>query len=133
MLCRNEWRTRAADSIEAHKKRELAKIDVIELEAVKGWERSVGIHKVTTTKKTTVKGDDRALDAPPEIPADEITVKTQPSPGNPRFLDIILKCTEARRRILGLDAPANVRVDDLQQNIDAVLGARARRLDGQKP
>jgi hypothetical protein len=99
---------------------------------VKGWERSVGTHKVTTTKKIAVKGDDRALDAPPEIPADEITVKTQPSPGNPRFLDIILKCTEARRRILGLDAPANVRVDDFQQNIDAILGARARRLDGQK-
>jgi hypothetical protein len=123
----------AADSIEKHKQRELPKIDVIESEAVKGWERSIGIHKVTTTKKITIKAEDGGSSAKLEAPACEISVKSQVMEGNPRFLDTVLKCIDARRKILGLDAPANIKVDGHQDDIDAVLGARAMRLPQNDP
>lgn len=110
-VAREQWRTRAGDAIEEHKKRELAKIDQVELEAWRGWQRTIGVHRIETRKNTTVEatralGDGGSITV--DIPAEEIVNKREKLAGDPRFLEIITRCIESRRKILGLDAPAQV-------------------------
>jgi hypothetical protein len=103
-IAREEWRTRYADAIESHKQRELAKLDVVEIEAWRAWQRSIGKY-VIETRKSTVIGETKA-EGVDEVPGEEITRKTERLAGDPRFLQIIQGCIESRRKILGLDAPA---------------------------
>lgn len=92
---REQWRTRAVEAIEVHKQRELGRIDHLEVEAWKGWERSIG--KVKTIKTESGTGA--------QGPIDKTSETTEKKAGDPRFLDIVGKCVESRRKILGLDAP----------------------------
>ena len=101
---REQWRTRAADAIEKHKERELAKIDAVEVEAWKGWQRTIGYYVTTTVKSTTVKTGASDGDMV-ELPGLEETKKKEKLAGDPRFLDIIHRCICKRCDILGLDAP----------------------------
>jgi hypothetical protein len=95
---REDWRTKATDNIEKKKAMELGRVDMIEVEAWKAWERSVG----TTTKTTTTKrGKDVTV---------SVVVDTQS--GDARYLDQIHKCVEQRRRILGLDEPNRSTIED---------------------
>jgi hypothetical protein len=92
---REQWRARAADTIEIHKQRELARIDNLEVEAWRGWKRSIG--KVKTTKTETGQTATGPIDKTSE------TIQYQA--GDPRFLDNIARCIESRRKIMGLDTP----------------------------
>jgi hypothetical protein len=124
--CRAQWRTKCTDAIEVQKNRELGRIDHIEAEAWRAWDRTIGLHEVKTTKTTTVSaaGDNADI----SIPADEITRKHERLAGDPRFLEIALKCVDSRRKILGLDAPSQVQVGGLD-NVMSVLQARIARID----
>jgi hypothetical protein len=131
-IARELWRTRAADSIARHKEREITKLDVVELEAWRGWQRSIGVVTIETVKNKTED----------EINFDERTTRSEPHAGDPRFLAIITTCVEQRRRLLGLDAPTQVSVTGLE-NIADILANRASRMElpeasydvpeGQKP
>jgi hypothetical protein len=93
-------RSRAVESIEIHRQRELGKLDHIEYEAWRGWKRSIG-KKVTLRTETgtgTIGGGKLGN-------IDKEFTETHRDAGDPRFLDIGLKCVESRRKILGLDAP----------------------------
>ena len=75
------------------KRIELDRIDVVERNAWEGWENS---------KRDTVKT------GPGKYSETEVT--TTSNSGNPRFLEIVIKCIERRCRLLGIDAPIQAEI-----------------------
>lgn len=118
---REQWRTRAADAIETLKQRELAKIDVIEVEAWRGWERSCK-PEITKVEKTGNRPGDQGG------PFDEQAVTKKGQAGDPRFLQIIDGCIESRRKILGLDAPAKSTIELTGETLEAMVARRRQKL-----
>jgi hypothetical protein len=88
---RQAWRESAIRDFDAARDLELARLDRIEREAWAAWERSK-----QPSQSATVNGEAGSQTA-------KRTVKHQN--GDPRFLDIALRCNEARRQILGIDSP----------------------------
>lgn len=89
-----QWRDAAVRDFDGQRERELRKLDALELEAWKAWQRSQ-------------KPSQEAV-----ITSDGTTQKTQKKVaeqfGDPRFLEQISKCIASRRALLGLDAPVKV-------------------------
>lgn len=83
---RDMWRERASQHFEDHIADVLATIDVAQREAFEAWNASKG-ERVTTTE-TTRNGDST------------LTVKTQHSAGDPRFLVVIERLVDQRIRAL---------------------------------
>jgi len=88
------WRESAIRDFDAARDQELARLQRLEREAWAAWERSK-----QPSQSATVNGEAGAQTA-------RRTVKHQY--GDPRFLDIALRCSEARRQLLGLDAPTKI-------------------------
>ena len=88
------WRESAIRDFDEARNQELARLQRMEREAWSAWERSK-----QPSQTATVNGEAGAQTA-------RRTVKHQY--GDPRFLDIALRCSEARRQLLGLDAPAKI-------------------------
>jgi hypothetical protein len=84
---RREWRESRIRDYDAHHDLELRKLDAIEAEAWKAWERS---KEDAVTVKVGARGT-------------ETTTKGQA--GDPRFLETIRGCIVRRSALLGLDAP----------------------------
>jgi len=88
------WRESMIRDFDAARDVELARLQRLEREAWAAWERSK-----QPSQTATVNGEAGAQTA-------RRTVKHQY--GDPRFLDIALRCSEARRQLLGLDAPTKI-------------------------
>lgn len=86
------WRNRAAQLIGERKAEELAKLDRLEREAWEGWERSRS-DAVRKHAKRTGKGADAT---------EEVGTSTEHRDGNPKFLELVLRCVEKRLEVLGL-------------------------------
>jgi Putative ATPase subunit of terminase (gpP-like) len=85
---RKEWRASMIRDFDLQREEELKKLRLVETEAWGGYERSQKPHQ-----EARVKENDQSK-----------AVKTMKSRiGDPRFLDIVLKCTSARRALLDLD------------------------------
>ena len=89
-----EWKQRARFNIEEHIAIELKKIAQLEQEAHEGFEKSKREKRVASvTKRSTLIGEETVASAT-QIDREE---------GDPRFLTIILNCSEKRIKLLGLD------------------------------
>lgn len=114
--CREEWKARAAEDFKAHVAESLARVDRLELEAWRAWERSVGTHKkrVEKSEPTIPAPTQETMDPLPAMaPVDavtEVTVTTEKLNGDPRYLERIAGCIDRRIKLLGLDAPKRVDV-----------------------
>jgi biotin operon repressor len=90
---RQKWREDRNEQIDTIKQRELAKVDLLEEEALAAWERSqddeVKVETEFADKKTGKKSKETRVG----------------QAGDPRFLQQIERCIKSRREILGLDAP----------------------------
>jgi hypothetical protein len=91
---RQAWQESSIRDFDAARNLELARLDRIEREAWAAWERSK-----QPSQSATVNGEAGSQTA-------RRTVKHQY--GDPRFLDIALRCNDARREILGIDAPTKI-------------------------
>lgn len=94
---RAEWRERREFAMDKSIEEQLAKIDEAERAAWVAYERSVqnAVAKITTTDddgKTTTRDEERG------------------QAGDPRFIDIVLRCVKQRCELLGLDAPKKTEV-----------------------
>lgn len=116
---REQWRTSCIDSIAQLKQRELGRIDHLEIEAYRGWQRSCKPALIEHEKSGNRPGDQGG-------PYDERSTERKHQAGDPRFLTIVGSCIESRRKILGLDAPAQVQMSGLD-DVAAILMARAQR------
>jgi len=96
------WRESSLIDIDEAKARELAKVDRLEREYWTAWERSrKDIVIVTQAGKMPPKGEDGA--------PDRVTRITKPQEGNPRFLAGVQWCIDRRCKIIGVDAPAEMK------------------------
>ncbi len=91
---REAWRESSIRDFDAARDLELERLARIEREAWAAWQRSQ-----QPSQSATVDGEAGSQKA-------KRTVKHQY--GDPRFLDIALRCNEARRKLLGIDAPVKV-------------------------
>jgi hypothetical protein len=87
---RAEWRSRREQKVAAFVEEQLAKIDNCERVAWLGWERST-LDAVTVTTEGEKTSEERRGQA-----------------GDPRFLEIALKCVKQRCELLGLNAAAKI-------------------------
>lgn len=85
---RKAWLAEAVRSIDEIKARELAKIDAAEAEAWKAWTKSQENAEVLRAK---IRGTNQ-----------ETEKISKGQAGDPRFLEIILKCVQRRCEILGV-------------------------------
>lgn len=98
-----EWRAQAINKIDELKARDLAKLLDIERTASEAWERSL-----QTSEKTTHEHDEiparitkKLKKFKPAKPILKVSVVKENRDGDPRFLEIILKCIAQRSEILG--------------------------------
>ncbi len=92
------------------KGQELAKLGLIEREAWEGWKRSIGQAVTTTTREGGKNGQ-------------ETTVRTEDLAGDPRFPQVILQAIEKRCKLMGLDAPLKLSIDEIDAAIEGLIGA----------
>ncbi len=97
---RAEWAAAAAADVGVVKARELAKLDAMEAELWEAWRRSVGEHVKQTRTTTPGPGDTVRV---------EVSEVREELAGDPRYLAQIRDCVERRCKILGLDAPKELR------------------------
>jgi hypothetical protein len=96
------WQRDGLQPFDHHKARELGRLEEVEREAWKAWNRSIGVNQ-KRTKSTKAKGDAATGQmSNPEV--GNSTVETD-SPGVPRFLQLVLSCIDRRCRLLRLSAP----------------------------
>lgn len=91
-----QWRAESRKSLDELKSRELAKIDLIEQEAWKAWERSC--------EQALKMREDYAFNSEGTRQRKKAQALREDQAGNPKFLDVIAKCIDRRCKLLGLDA-----------------------------
>lgn len=96
---RARWRNEMIRDFGEAVARELAKLDKIEAEAWLAWRRTIGKHKITTEEEADKIAGEAMLRG------SKVSVKTESLAGDPRFLEVALKCSAERRKLIGLDAP----------------------------
>lgn len=88
------WRESSIRDFDAQRDLEIARLNQIEKEAWAAWERSQ--QPAQTAVVSGAAGSQTA----------KRTLRHQC--GNPRFLELALRCNEERRKLLGLDAPLKI-------------------------
>lgn len=94
----DRWERSAVNHIEQRKAQELAKLNLVETAAWDGFEKSLQDRE----KRITGINARGSID----------TTTQEGQAGDPRYLDIILKCVDKRCQILGLDAPTKIAPTD---------------------
>lgn len=110
-IIQKRWRESSIINFNEAKQRELARIDALEREAWQAFERSKAEHKRTRQSKRT-GGETESSDA---------FIEREDRDGDPRFMEIILKCIVQRSNILGINAAMRVGPADWRDEI-AKLG-----------
>lgn len=97
----SEWRDERKDMIDLVIDRELRKLDVIEYECWKAWEKSKGGKRITRISGGATSGE--------SIGGGTIKERTiEETFGDPRFFEKILTCMDRRKELLGYAAPKKV-------------------------
>jgi len=90
-----EWKESSLRDLDLARDIELKRVDSIQAEASEAWQKSK-----KPAQSAVVTGEGRA---------DQKVRKTMKNQhGDPRYLDIMLKCVASRRAVLGLDAPTQL-------------------------
>ncbi len=97
---REQWRTQATADMAGRVNAELAVLDEVARQAWEGWHRSIGRH---VRKVERIGRTDGKAAASVETVSEELA-------GAVEFLNTIVKCSERRAKILGLDAPKQLNV-----------------------
>lgn len=105
------WREAQLVNFNEARQRELARLDIIEAELWNAWERSCKRSSSTRDRERRLPGivpraADHAADAEEQKLLErverEISVRIEERDGDPRFMELVLKCVQARARLLGL-------------------------------
>lgn len=101
------WKREHEENIDLYITKELSKLDKIEAELWDAWERSKK-RIVSKIRQSGLK-----------------TERSETFAGNPRYLDLVLSVQQRRAKLLGLDSPVKV---DLQ-NVNVSVDSSAPRYD----
>ena len=102
---RKRWLAEATLAMDERKAQELARIDLVEEEAWKGWQRSIAEQKIYTkrTRYVRVPVKKGRKSAHKKIPAEQISEETiKTCSGDPRFLEQIERCVTLRLKVFAL-------------------------------
>lgn len=91
------WRHAANDSLTQLKAQELARLDIVEAEAWRAYERSQAERTAAEERFSYDRDGQRVRDGG--------KAKRQTRDGDARFLQIVLDCVDRRIKLLGLDSP----------------------------
>ena len=137
---KKRWAESEISNIDERIVQELTKIDLVEREAYLAWEKSKGSKFTISEKKViatadnkqTVVTDKGELVVEPtnetQIGLAERTTKQEETVGDPRWLDIINKCIDRRIRLLGLDAPKKIIIEDETEEQQAEIQSRKAQI-----
>ncbi len=95
----DNWVSSALFDFDAAKKKELQNINKTELEAWRAWKQS--------KKLKTIKTHEEGIREKGRVNID--TTRKFKDVGDPRYLDIVMRCIDKRCKILGLDAPQEMK------------------------
>ena len=96
----SQWEESRNKFIDHHKTIELEKLNILERTYWEAWEKSTRDTVVSQTKK---KGSPKSVDNVEKTEQDRFNM------GDPRYLQGIERCIEARCKILGLNAPKEIK------------------------
>lgn len=98
-----EWKKETLKDADEYVRLELKKLDTLENEAWNAWEASK--KKKSNKSRTSKKPNkvDAELNDPGYYGYTEVSEET--TPGNPKFLDLLLNIQQRRARLLGYDSP----------------------------
>jgi hypothetical protein len=100
------WWEASLQAIDEIKSRELAKIDILELEYWNAWKRSqLNTEQSTTEDLGSMEFKDLLTGEITERKRVKTIKKSEGQSGNPSFLEGVLKCINKRCEILGIDSP----------------------------
>ena len=104
---RKEWMKDSVSALDQKKAMELARISTVEAEAWSAWEKSKRdkVRKVSGKVVTTGAAKDGTAK---EQSVESAQVIEEGSTGDPRYMEVILRCAQQRARILGLEAPTRL-------------------------
>lgn len=119
-LNRREWLKTIIESRDDMVARELARIRLVERNAMNGWMRSlddtvtkrVGAGRRPSGSNTPGSGQSSASSGQSSAAGPvNVTQTITTNAGNPTFLGVILQCVDRRCKILGLDAPVESKIE----------------------
>lgn len=114
-----DWHNEALNNVEERIEKELSKINTVEREYWREWQRSKEKKRTEIkTGGTSGKGVHK-----------KATVKTEIMMGDPSYLSGIERCIKQRREMLGLDAP----IKSEQVGQPQIIIARGRREETPEP
>jgi len=93
-----EWKTHTITDFDQAKRREYEKMNQVERDAWQGWERSKADLKAKRAKISKSDGESK----------DEAATETKNQVGEVRFLEVLIKASESRRKLYGLDARTEI-------------------------
>lgn len=140
------WRTQANIDIERRVSEELDRLASVEREAWTAWLRSIEERRQVSVlqedpnlpllpanptlkeieriaEEAWVQVDEPKSEESPDKPNGvrrRIDIRHMQSNGEPRFLEIILRCSAERRKLLGLDAPTKVDITVRRERLIAI-------------
>lgn len=110
---RKLWIEEAVRDMDEIKAKELAKIDTVEAEAWKAWTKSQENAEVMRAKRRGIGSGSE------ERVTSETEKVTKGQAGDPRYLELVLKCVEKRCQILGVyDAVFARQLEELRRQIE---------------
>jgi hypothetical protein len=102
-LIRKAWVESALFDFDQHMAVELERIDAIEQKAWESWEKSTQDTQATRRRLNVSQATGTATPV-------ETQIRTETRAGDPRWADVLLKCSERRAKLLGLDAPDRIAI-----------------------
>ena len=119
----SDWRDHYRENMDKVKSKELARIDTIETEAWDSWEKSkLGRTKDQVNSEVNIDRNGQAK----RNPRVSRTIK-ESSVGDPKFLEIIMKCVTMRMNIYGLDVVRAAAQPEAQSADTNVLAERIEK------
>lgn len=110
---RDQWKEERLDNYQEYIHEELARLDSMEMELWNSWresKRDIVKERVEQVIADAVKDNDGKFDA--EMITSKVITTTEASPGDTKYLDLILKVQQERRKLLGLYAPAKLDIKE---------------------
>jgi hypothetical protein len=105
-----DWKRERMDNIDDYITQELRKLDKIEVELWCAWEKSKKEKSKSKMRKLSGRND--------KVYCTNVEEATETTPGNPKFLDLLLNVQQRRAKMLGFDAPIKIDIPNGNRNED---------------
>jgi hypothetical protein len=129
-IIQEEWHRRSTEAISRIKARQLSAIGQVERTAWERFEASCKAAERRLQEKQSAKSAPDKEGKTEALGEKQVARVTQENrDGDPRWLELVLKCVERRCKILGIDAPQTLDID-AEVNHNTVTPAPAEVIDG---